>query len=95
MIIDGEDLASIISKTTRAPAVAVPSLKFPSTSQLLLAIARVLRLITKHSNSTQSKVQFRKVFSLFRQFVEDNEDYVATDGQVEVGITCQNMMNHS
>jgi hypothetical protein len=84
VVIDGEDLASIISKITRGPAVSVPILKFPSTRQLLLALAHILKLISKHSHSPQSKIQFRKIFSRFRQFVEDNEDSITNGEQPEV-----------
>src|SRR6202000_2479534 len=90
VIIDGDDFASRVSKITHSLGANVPSLKFSSSRQLLLALARVLKLVSKHSESPKSKIQFRKIFSRFCQFVEDNEGSVsvANSDQPEVSPTC-------
>ncbi|KIW67369.1 hypothetical protein PV04_06630 [Phialophora macrospora] len=79
VIIDGEGFASNIAKVMPGLDVGVRSLKFPSFRLMVLALARVLRLVSKHSGSPQSSIQFRKVVSRFRQFVEESEGAVAND----------------
>ncbi|ETI22234.1 hypothetical protein G647_06307 [Cladophialophora carrionii CBS 160.54] len=83
VIIDGEDFASNITQLTHGLEVSVPSLKFPSSRLLVLALARVLKLLSKHSGSPQHSIQLRKVFSRFRQFVDDNEDAVVNSEEPE------------
>ncbi|KIW85501.1 hypothetical protein Z517_00892 [Fonsecaea pedrosoi CBS 271.37] len=79
VIIDGEDFASAIARVTNGLSIDVPSLKFPSLHQLFVGLARVLKVVSRYSESAQAKVQFRKVFSRFRQFVEEN-DSLPNDG---------------
>ncbi|KAJ9607992.1 serine/threonine-protein kinase M1 [Cladophialophora chaetospira] len=86
IIIDGEDFASSIFTIVPGPEVSLPSLKFASFRQLSLALAHILKLVAKHSESPQSKIQFRNVFSRFQHLVEDNEDSVANKDQPEVGL---------
>jgi hypothetical protein len=90
VIIDGEDFASNIAKLMPSLEVSVRSLKFPSVRLLVLALARVLKLVSKHSESPQRSIQFRKVVSRFRQFVEENEeDAVANGDSPQVCSICQ------
>ena len=95
VVIDCEDFASSLSRVTHGLNVLVPSLKFPSLPRLSLALARTLRLVAKHSESSQSKIQLRKVFSRFRCFVEDNEDCSVNKDDPEVCVHYQLRVNHS
>lgn len=84
VVIDPEDLAAGISTLTSEAAVSIPSLKFPSLRRLSIDVARVLRLLSRHSQSTKNKLQFRKLFSRFRQFVDENESILHDGDQNEV-----------
>jgi hypothetical protein len=89
IILDGEDLLDSILKLTQSLLIGLPTLKFTSLHQLFLALARTLKVICKRSRSQQSKLQFRKIFSRFRRFVEDNEDITVGNDQPEVGSSFQ------
>ena len=89
-MIDGEDLGSHLSLAIHGLKVSLPSLHFPSTHQLLLALARVLKVVSNYSESAQSKIQFRKLSSRFCQSVEDHKDESTSNfdcGVRDIGIT--------
>ncbi|EXJ90418.1 hypothetical protein A1O1_03519 [Capronia coronata CBS 617.96] len=74
IIIDPEDFATAVSDVTRGTPVTIPALKFPSLRLLFMTLARSLKVVSKHSETAQDKLQFWKVFTRFRQFVDDYSD---------------------
>ncbi|KIX95534.1 uncharacterized protein Z520_08654 [Fonsecaea multimorphosa CBS 102226] len=83
IVVDGEDFASTVSRITNGIEINVPSLKFPSLQQLLLGLAQVLKVVSRHSESAQTKLQFRKVFLRFRRLAEENENLLTGNDQAE------------
>lgn len=89
VVIDSEDFALHATKATHNLDISVPSLKFSSCDQLLLSLARGLKLVSEHSTDPQSKIQFRKALSQLSRFVDDSEHPDHNVAQPEVRSNCQ------
>ena len=74
--INADDFSSRLPAVGLRGHVNIPSLSFESIQHLLMAIARILKTISKHSESAHTKVQFWKLFTRFRDYVEYNESSV-------------------
>ncbi|KIX02531.1 uncharacterized protein Z518_08472 [Rhinocladiella mackenziei CBS 650.93] len=83
IVIDGEDFASRISEAMHVAVFNPLSFRFPSLRELLLTVARLLKVISKKSESKQSKLQFWKTFCRFRLFAEDSESVLLEDDRSE------------
>ncbi|KAK5028779.1 serine/threonine-protein kinase M1 [Exophiala sideris] len=74
--INADDFSSRLPAVRLRGHVNIPSLSFESIQHLLMAIARILKTISKHSESVQTKVQFWKLFIRFRDYVEYDDSPV-------------------
>jgi hypothetical protein len=84
VVFDGEDLSASISKALHAQTARIASLRFSTAGHLLLALARVLRLVSQNSDSSPSRILFQKLSSRLRDLVNDLEDTIVSQEQSEV-----------
>lgn len=88
LVIDGEDFGASVPKFSRGKNLLLKSLSFADCRELLSALCHVMKVIAKYSDSTLSRIQYKKLVMHIRRTIDDVGSEYISDDHLEVRVTC-------